>query len=222
MPRQYENYSLQLLDRKATERWNDKPKLEGILDEIDERLDEIDERVNKMPIIAFQKRLDERIESLLKQNKSQKEEKIQTELKQIEQKLITDAQTSGHGPFNQYSEIGPLGYFGYTVGKTHDIPREKRRLILDYFFNQYLNNFVLDRSECYIAWWLGDRQTSTRLKEMAKAIVRSIQRCKGSNNLKAIKKYEEDLAYLKKEYYIGKFDFKWTETDVKKNNFTYM
>jgi len=123
--------------------------------------------------------------------------------------------TAGDGSLapSDWPKIGLLRYYGYVVGEKGK-PRSSRRAILTRVFElSVLPNLV---SPNYILKW-GDARSSARLKKMAYSIALFCQADKRKKRVwikRAIDNYEDDLAWLKKEYYDGRFDqkFKWPVT----------
>ena len=110
------------------------------------------------------------------------------------------------------SKEGYLKYEGYTVGK-NGCSRLERRRILDYC---YLDGFVpLAFLEVYVSEW-GNPATSTRLHKIANCIATFCRNAKLKKvpPLEAIGCWEEDLQYLKSEYYEEKNLFEWPNTYV--------
>ena len=107
---------------------------------------------------------------------------------------------------------GMLGYLGYKVGVSGG-SWAQRRLLLDYVF---LNTLPRIDSEVYTAKW-GKSNGATRLKKLAKSIatfIRNAKRKKSKSYTVAIRNWEADLEYLKKTYYVGRYDFPWPKTVV--------
>jgi hypothetical protein len=109
-----------------------------------------------------------------------------------------------------WPEIGPLRHCGYVVGEKGKL-RSIRRAILTRLFG--LNVVPNLASPDEVLEW-GEAFSAARLKKMADSIAafcRNAKRKKRAWMRRAIENYEDDLAWLKKEYYDGRFDrkFKW-------------
>lgn len=105
-------------------------------------------------------------------------------------------------------EEGLLKYMGYTVGQ-QGAYRNQRREVLNYVYNGILPKV---RSQEYMDEW-GKPQTAERLQKMANSLasfVRNARRRQNADFRQAIQEWEEDLAYLKEQYYDAS-DFRWPE-----------
>jgi hypothetical protein len=106
---------------------------------------------------------------------------------------------------------GPLGHLGYRVGLVGLVP-ESRREILDWV---YRNPLPLVNSAEYMREW-GQRVSGPRLRKMAESIAAFCRNAKRDDPTRlavAITNWEDDLAYLKRTYYDGRYDFIWPRTD---------
>jgi hypothetical protein len=116
----------------------------------------------------------------------------------------------GDGSFEapNWPETGPLRDCGYQVG-VNGKPRASRRVVLTRFFElKTVPNLV---SPDEVPKW-GDACSASRLKSMAYSIAafcRNAKRRRRAWMKRAIENYEDDLAWLKKEYYDGHFDQKF-------------
>ncbi|MEZ4776509.1 MAG: hypothetical protein R3D00_25260 [Bacteroidia bacterium] len=104
-------------------------------------------------------------------------------------------------------EYGMLGVLGYHVGKK-GLQQKDRWLILEtvYFFDLPKIN-----GETYHVEW-GKPKTGKRLKKMANSIATFAKQAKKNSEKDysiAINQWEDDLRYLKKTYYTGKYNFIW-------------
>ena len=106
-------------------------------------------------------------------------------------------------------ERGVLSFLGYRVGYS-GISKRKRHNILIYAFNGQLPSVV---SSEYMEEW-GKPKSGKRLKKMADAVAtfaRNAQRSEHRDMSEAVRQWVEDLAWLRSEFYDGKFDkkFRW-------------
>ena len=107
---------------------------------------------------------------------------------------------------------GVLDDNGYHVGNA-GVERNERHRILTRVFTTKLNNVT---SLEYMDEW-GTPNSRMRLKKMADSIATFACNAKGRNDAdyqQAIDDWEEDLSWLKKTYYDGKFSFDWRSTFV--------
>lgn len=105
---------------------------------------------------------------------------------------------------------GLLSFLGYHVGANGAEPIT-RRGILDYIYNQRLPNV---ESVAYMQEW-GAPHTGIRLKKLAEtvaAFARNAKR-KKANMSTAIDEWEEDLEYLRRKYYLNRWNFRWPLTN---------
>lgn len=112
----------------------------------------------------------------------------------------------------EWPEIGPLGYLGYKVGR-NGVGRNKRHQILRDVFVGRLPHI---NSDSYMEKW-GEPGSKTRLCEIAESIASFTRNAKKRGNppKKAISDWEEDLDWLKKKLYHGRFRFSWPDTTVR-------
>lgn len=110
-----------------------------------------------------------------------------------------------------WPQVGLLKHLGYQVG-TNGTDRVKRRRILRNAFIGRLPNVVDDS---YMQGW-GEPNTKKRLRKLAYSIASftCLSKRKRNPSQKAIDDWEEDLAWLKKEFYHGRFTFSWPDTTV--------
>jgi hypothetical protein len=118
--------------------------------------------------------------------------------------------TPGHESLDadqlRYSR-GLLKFMGYSVGQNGGI-RTERQSILDYAYNEIIPRVI---SALYMDEW-GGPKTSQRLHKMADSIasfVRNAKRRIDADMDLAISEWEEDLAYIKIQYYDSRYDFPW-------------
>ena len=113
------------------------------------------------------------------------------------------------------ADEGVLENNGYEVGRTGK-RREERRRILAKVFTTKLNNV---NSLQYMKQW-DNPSSGKRLQKLANTIAFLARIVKSKNNpcfQRAIDEWEEDLAWLKKTYYSGRFNFDWPSTIRKIN-----
>ncbi len=106
----------------------------------------------------------------------------------------------------------PLHAMGYHVGKD-GVPRVSRRAILRKAFEEALPAVGPDG---YMDEW-DDPRTPGRLGKIAESIAshcRNMKRRGSGRSDEAIKNWEDDLAWLKQEFYRGHFRFLWPDTYV--------
>ena len=108
-------------------------------------------------------------------------------------------------------EIGLLKHLGYTVGTSKGKPRLQRQTILKRVFE--LNEIPNFAPSEFVAEW-GSSSSARRLKKMAysmAAFCKNAKRKRRSIMTRAVENWEDDLAWLKIQYYDGKFDkeFNW-------------
>jgi hypothetical protein len=121
----------------------------------------------------------------------------------------TDAAPSGapRAPSEWHAE-GVLGYLGYHVGVVQGVSQGVRRQILDAVFLQSLPPV---NGPDYCLGWAGPG-AAARLERLASEIARFVRNAKGKRSAdmtSAIADWEQDLKYLYREYYVGKFGFGW-------------
>jgi len=117
----------------------------------------------------------------------------------------------GPGDPDTWPKVGLLKYLGYRVGVTGTI-QSKRQEILGEVFTSPLPN--VHSIECMEEW--GSPGSSRRLEKMANSIASFARNAKRSSLPRetAICDWEEDLAWLKEEFYRGRFTFQWPTTFV--------
>jgi len=108
---------------------------------------------------------------------------------------------------------GVLGNNGYNVGVTKGKTREERHSILTKVFKTELNNVI---SLEYMAEW-GTPNSGMRLKKMADSIASFACNAQRNNAdyQQAIDDWEEDLDWLEKTFYNGRFRFDWPNAFVR-------
>ena len=119
---------------------------------------------------------------------------------------------SGSGKFAAESEkTGLLSYMGYRVGKTRGLPLNERREILEEIFGYNLPS--ADFSGQYMKEW-GEPKSKERLEKMANSLASFCRNAKRRNNDVAVSNYEEDLEWLRENFYKGRFMFRWPQTYI--------
>jgi hypothetical protein len=112
----------------------------------------------------------------------------------------------GEGLFIEAPNTGILGHLGYRVGK-EGLSTAERRTILTEVFNSTLPNI---NSREYMQGW-GQPKSKERLKKMADSMASFCQSQKRRSNHLAASHYEEDLKWLRRTFYDGKFNFRWVQ-----------
>ena len=105
---------------------------------------------------------------------------------------------------------GLLRHYGYKVG-INGLNQDERIKILNFVFVQ---SYLPLEDRTYVSEW-GEAQTSKRLKKLADSIAaftRNAKRRSNPNFEQAIRDWEADLAYLKRNYYDNRFSFRWPKT----------
>lgn len=109
---------------------------------------------------------------------------------------------------DDWQEIGMLAYLGYRVDRSSTLTAAQRTQLLGRIFTMMLPPL---NSISYMQQWDSPR-TAFRLRKIAEslaAFARNGKRRKNSALLEAIRKWEEDLAHLRRTYYVNCFDFPW-------------
>ncbi|MEZ8287477.1 hypothetical protein BCU17_22055 [Vibrio splendidus] len=116
-------------------------------------------------------------------------------------------ESSGNTPEVDWPQVGMLKGVGYSVG-TKGLPTVKRRELLSNIMSQQLPYIT---SHAYRREW-GEPNTTARLKKLANTIAYLTKNSKRSSNntTVAISEWEEDLKWLKDNYYRnGKYSWSW-------------
>lgn len=119
----------------------------------------------------------------------------------------------GEGVPFAWQKTSLLGAWGYKVGVSGLSPVRRRKILIN-AFEQSVPARKLPPSylvEC------GRNESSKRLKKMADIIASlcRINKKKSGNYENAIKDYESDLEWLKREVYLPRgFNFSWPETSI--------
>lgn len=107
---------------------------------------------------------------------------------------------------NGWQDTGILGYLGYRVGRGSDLSKRERELLLSHIFSMQLP--PLNDPTYMRQWSLPD--SPQRLRKMAECIAafaRNAKRRRTQNFAEAARHWEEDLSFLRRDYYVGKFRF---------------
>ena len=115
----------------------------------------------------------------------------------------------GEGLFIDAPNTGVLGHLGYKVGK-QGLAASERRAILTEVFNSKLPNI---NSREYMQGW-GQPNSKERLKKMADSMAAFCQSQKRRSNDLAASHYEEDLEWLRRKFYFGRYNFRWAKSYV--------
>lgn len=116
----------------------------------------------------------------------------------------------GEGLFVEAPSTGILGYLGYTVAQKVNLSRSARRAVLAKAFNSTLPGV---HSPDYMQEW-GKPKSKERLKKMVDSMAWFCRSQKMKGNDIAASRYEEDLRWLKKTFYDGRFNFRWARSYV--------
>jgi hypothetical protein len=109
-------------------------------------------------------------------------------------------------------KLGLLKFMGYKVGKNGRSLRARQQILAKvYDMNPIPNKFPTS----YIKEW-GTPGSSKRLKKMANSLATFCKSAKRKSNQPedAITEWETDLAWLKSNYYNGRYRFQWPSTEV--------
>jgi hypothetical protein len=109
-----------------------------------------------------------------------------------------------------YSD-GLLSFMGYRVGQ-NGVPASHRRDILDYVYHEAIPR--VNSTEYMNSWSVP--KSSGRLRKMAESIAaftRNAKRNLFADMSSAVSDWEEDLAYLKRTIYDGRYNFVWPATE---------
>lgn len=108
---------------------------------------------------------------------------------------------------------GVLSAFGYHVGADGQADQQ-RKTLLGVIYRAHLAQVG---SVDYVRDW-GAPESGPRLKKLANTIAaqaRNAKRRRRARMARAIASWEGDLAYLKRTYYDGTYDFPWPSTHVR-------
>jgi hypothetical protein len=110
----------------------------------------------------------------------------------------------------EWPETGMLSSLGYRVGAS-GLQRPERQEILDCAYQGKLPRV---NSPVYVEAW-GRPRTAVRLQKLAEslaAFTRNAKRRRAADTWETIEDWEMDLGYLKRKYYVGRYDFGWPAT----------
>lgn len=118
--------------------------------------------------------------------------------------VINDPSSYAGGPFTgTFRDFSALKLFGYTVGKTEGWPQSRRQ--------QFLSDFMETRLPGIVEATFGDEygapMTTDRLRKVANVIASNASlryRSDAQRYRFAIQDWEDDLAFLKSKYYVGR------------------
>jgi hypothetical protein len=113
-------------------------------------------------------------------------------------------------------EVGVLKHEGYSVGRK-GTPAPQRRAILHRIFHSDLS---VIHSQLYMQQW-GSPRSNERLKKMADCLATFCKKQKVKGNVETASAYEADLAWLRENFYRGRFRFNWPSTYVRQINSDY-
>lgn len=111
-----------------------------------------------------------------------------------------------------WPKAGLLSFMGYRTGLKGSV-EESRREILDFMYTKNVPNVI---SVEYMKKW-GKPNTGKRLLQLARSLANFVKNEKRNNPITymvSITEREADLEYLKRKYYIGRYDFTWPRTNV--------
>ena len=113
-----------------------------------------------------------------------------------------------------FKPVSALGLFGYTVGKTSGWRKDLPQVFLMDFIELELPRIVEENDGDEY----GDPLTSKRLEAVANLLASHLRNAKrrDSHSMRfAISDWEDDLAFLKEQYYIGaELRFSWPNTNA--------
>lgn len=120
----------------------------------------------------------------------------------------------GHGTVSDedWPDESPLARLGYGVGRKGP-PTHRRRELLR---TAYTSDLPRVQSVQYMEKW-GIPRSSERLYQIATHLASMCRNFKGRSDSDygaAVRDYENDLAWLKEEFYRGRYTFKWPSTFV--------
>jgi hypothetical protein len=106
---------------------------------------------------------------------------------------------------------GVLLFVGYSVSQEADLREATRQAILRRVFRMTVPPF---ERPTYLREW-GEPNTPARLRKMAESIASFARLAKGqsrANKSASVRRWEDDLAMLRDEFYVGRFGFGWPDT----------
>jgi len=104
----------------------------------------------------------------------------------------------------------PLKIMGYNVSQMDNLSASDRQRILGFCFSSPRLPWVKNLG--YMKEW-GQASSASRLKKMAHLLASMGRKMRNRTNTLALGKYNQDLAYLKSNYYDDKFGFGWPSTE---------
>lgn len=131
----------------------------------------------------------------------------------VNTQIIPSKWSAEVGDLDLWPKQSPLKLMGYTVG-TNGLAEGARRRILNSAFK---GDLPKAHSLEYMEKW-GEPKTSGRLQQIAKEIASFVKLHKRQRTppLAAIEHWEEDLDWLKAEFYHGGYRFSWPSTYVRR------
>lgn len=142
-------------------------------------------------------------------------ERVIVQINQLDDQRFTWPTTAapvGNGTINVngWPKAGLLSALGYCVG-TNGSDINARRQILDSVYEGTLPNV---NSREYMAEW-GQPQTGNRLNKLADSLASFCRMKKRSDpRAQSVSDWESDLEYLKKKFYVGRYNFGWPNTQL--------
>lgn len=110
---------------------------------------------------------------------------------------------------NSWPQVGLLKYLGYTVGRAGLAPSTRRGILRQIYQRSDLPTVC---SSDYMAKW-GQARSAQRLRELAVTLASftRLRKRQTADCSVAIFDYEDDLQWLKEEFYVGRYDhcFSW-------------
>jgi len=111
-----------------------------------------------------------------------------------------------------WPNASPLKILGYNVSQKENLSQKKRQQILEFTFASSRLPWVDDQD--YMMKW-GAAESPARLKRMADHLATMGRNQSLKKHLKALKKYDDDLEFLKIRFYDPMaFEFGWPNTDT--------
>ena len=107
-------------------------------------------------------------------------------------------------------EKSPMMLVGYNVNQEENLTEKERRKLLRYCFKSSILPWT--GTEEYMMNW-GPANSAARLKRMSNHMARMGREMRRRGHKKALRKYDDDLSYLKKKYYEPMFEFRWPSFD---------
>ncbi len=113
---------------------------------------------------------------------------------------------------DKWPDMGLLKYMGYQVGYNGKDKISRTEILTNVFHSSHLPKV---QSRAYMEEW-GDAASSQRLHKIANSIASFAKNAKKRSKPPelAIEEWEEDLEWLKNNFYHGHFSFHWPSTSV--------